>query len=378
VYAIGWHKSGDLRVGLKGISIMPINVYTGLMGSGKSYECVSSVIIPAIKAGRRVVTNVDGIDSDSIRAYCHEQYQIDLDKLGEVVHCKNDDVSKPDFLPHGVAVDTFCKAGDLICIDEAWRFWGGDCKLLQEHKVFFREHRHYVHEITKVSCDLVLMVQDIGDLHRSLKVVVEVSFRTIKLKSLGLNKSYRVEMWEGWKQVYRSRVAVENKSYKKAIFPLYSSYVGGTGKELQVDKRQNVLSSPKYWILAILTISVMVAGVYSAYNFFSGSKYKKDTPTTSKNGALTAAGTNAAASSGFKVVNPNIPSVSETWRVSGSMRFGDQAYVIISNAAGRIRLEHPSAFQNQGLSTVGNVDGERVMVWSGTAPTSAYIPSDKK
>ena len=167
---------------------MPINVYTGLMGSGKSYECVSSVIIPAIKAGRRVVTNVDGIDSDSIRAYCHEEYQIELDKLGEVVHCKNEDVHKSDFLPHGVEVDTFCKAGDLICIDEAWRFWGGDCKLLQEHKVFFREHRHYVHETTKVSCDLVLMVQDIGDLHRILKVVVEVSFRTTKLKE-GLNNS---------------------------------------------------------------------------------------------------------------------------------------------------------------------------------------------
>ena len=27
---------------------MPINAYTGLMGSGKSYECVSSVMVPAI------------------------------------------------------------------------------------------------------------------------------------------------------------------------------------------------------------------------------------------------------------------------------------------------------------------------------------------
>jgi zona occludens toxin len=45
---------------------MPITAYTGLMGSGKSYECVSSVIVPAIKKGRRVVTNVDGIDSDAM------------------------------------------------------------------------------------------------------------------------------------------------------------------------------------------------------------------------------------------------------------------------------------------------------------------------
>jgi zona occludens toxin len=356
---------------------MPINVYTGLMGSGKSYECVSSVIIPAIKAGRRVVTNVDGIDSDSIRAYCHEEFQIELEKLGEVVHCKNEDVPKPDFLPHGTEVDTFCKAGDLICIDEAWRFWGGDCKLLQEHKVFFREHRHYVHEATKVSCDLVLMVQDIGDLTRSLKVVVELSFRTTKLKSLGFNKSYRVEMWEGWKQLHKSRLSVENKKYKNVIFPLYSSYLGGTGKELQVDKRQNLLSSPKYWILAFLTILLMGGGVYWVTRFFSASKYTKGAAVASETSVKTPAGTAAAASGGAKFVNPDIPPISETWRVSGSMKLGDQAYVIISNAAGRIRLEHPSAFQNQGLSTVGNVDGERVMVWSGVA-ASSFLPSDKK
>jgi len=109
---------------------MPINAYTGLMGSGKSYECVSSVIVPAVKEGRRVVTNVDGIDNDAIRAYCHEKFGLPMDKLGEVVHCTNNDVPKADFLPHGEDVDTFCKPGDLICIDEAWRFWGTDCKLL--------------------------------------------------------------------------------------------------------------------------------------------------------------------------------------------------------------------------------------------------------
>ena len=127
---------------------MPINSYTGLMGSGKSFECVTSVIIPAVKEGRRVVTNVDGIDSDAIRAYCHEKFDIAMDKLGEVVHCTNDDVPKANFLPYAQDADTFCKPGDIVCIDEAWRFWGTDCKLLAEHKVFFREHRHFVHPDT--------------------------------------------------------------------------------------------------------------------------------------------------------------------------------------------------------------------------------------
>lgn len=341
---------------------MPINAYTGLMGSGKSYECVSSVIVPAIKAGRRVVTNVDGIDSDAIRAYCQDKWAIDPDKLGHVVHCQNDDVGKASFLPHGENVDTFCKPGDIICIDEAWRFWGTDCKLLAEHKIFFREHRHYIHPESKVSCDLVLMVQDITDLHRTLKVVVEVTFRTTKIKTLGWDKTYRVEMWEGYKLPSRSRVSVENKKYQKEIFPLYSSYQGGTGKEMRVDDRQNVLKSPKLWVLAGLVIALFAGGTYSIVMFFSGSKYKR--ADTQANSGPAAAQKAKPGSSGA-VATPGAPDVSDLWRVVGSYQVGVTAFVVLANDAGSIRVEHPSAFQNSGVATVGHVDGQRVMFWSG-------------
>jgi len=354
---------------------MPINVYTGLMGSGKSYECVSSVILLAVKNGRRVVTNVDGIDSDAIRAYCQEKFSIDPDKLGHVVHCTNEDIPKTSFLPYGGSVDTFCKAGDIICIDEAWRFWGTDCKLLHEHKVFFREHRHFVDEKTKVCCDLVLMVQDISDIHRTLKVVVEVSFRTTKIKTLGWSKTYRVEMWEGYKQTVRSRISVENKRYDEAIFPLYSSYVGGTGKELQVDGRQNVLNSPKLWIMGILVLALFSFSIYFAVSFFNGSKFKKDAAIATKSGDQGKG--DAATTARRSLAKPDTPSISEVWRITGTVQLGTQAFVVLSNAAGRVRLEHPSAFQNKGLAMVGEVDGERVMVWSGAA-ASTWLAGDKK
>jgi zona occludens toxin len=37
---------------------MAIKVYVGLMGSGKSYEVVSNVIVPALGRGRRVISNI--------------------------------------------------------------------------------------------------------------------------------------------------------------------------------------------------------------------------------------------------------------------------------------------------------------------------------
>ncbi|SUX73736.1 Zonula occludens toxin [Citrobacter freundii] len=40
---------------------MAISAYIGIPGSGKSYEAVCNVIIPAFTSGRRVVTNIYGL-----------------------------------------------------------------------------------------------------------------------------------------------------------------------------------------------------------------------------------------------------------------------------------------------------------------------------
>lgn len=343
---------------------MPINAYTGLMGSGKSFECVVSVIIPAVAKGRRVVTNVDGIDSDSIRAYIHEKQGIALDKLGEVVHCKNEDVFKADFLPHGEPVDTFCQPGDLICIDEAWRFWGSDSKISMEHRIFFREHRHYAHGESGVTCDLVLMVQDISDLHRILKTVVELSFRTTKIKSLGLNKIYRVEMWEGWKQTAKARVDVINKKYDPQIFPLYSSYSGGHGKEVQVDDRQNILKNPKVWFFLFMIVFGGVGSVWGVLHFFNRGAPSAPVAVQSVN-AVPA----GQLPPGSPSASPAAPQVlSSAWRIAGEIVVDGQRQVVLVNGEGVIRYEHPSNFQNSGRVMTGQLDGQRVSTFSGSKP----------
>lgn len=332
---------------------MPINAITGLMGSGKSFECVSSVIIPAVRSGRRIVTNVDGIDSEAIRCYCFEKFSIPLDQLGFVVHCTNDQVFEADFFPHGSDTQTFVQPGDLVCIDEAWRFWGTDSKIIKEHRIFFREHRHYVHPDTKVCCDLVLMVQDIGDLNRLLKAVVELSFRTTKIKSLGLSKVYRVEMWEGWKQAIKTRSMVQNKKYDPEIFPLYSSYTGGTGKELTVDKRQNVLASPKVWIMFLLVVVLGSVSIFFASKVFSP-KGKSSEPDKQ-----------VSASSQSSPKQPQIV-FSDQWRISGTVNLKNGLYVVLINQNGNIRYEHPSNFTFEGRLMIGTVDGQKVSYFSGS------------
>ncbi|WP_218058625.1 zonular occludens toxin domain-containing protein [Gilliamella sp. Occ3-1] len=49
---------------------MAISAYVGVPGSGKSYEVVKSVLLPAYMAGRRIVTNIEGIKEEAFKRVC--------------------------------------------------------------------------------------------------------------------------------------------------------------------------------------------------------------------------------------------------------------------------------------------------------------------
>lgn len=159
----------------------------------------------------------------------------------------------------------------------------------------------------------------------------------------------------------RSRVAVENKQYQKDVFPLYSSYQGGAGKEMRVDDRQNILKSPKVWVLAVLVVGAFSFGVYTIVGFFSGAKYKGQTAVSAKTETQPGKSSPSAQVAGA----PPVPDVSDLWRITGTYQVGSSAYVVLVNDAGSVRVEHPSAFQGSGAAMVGQVDGQRVLHWSG-------------
>lgn len=361
---------------------MPINVYTGLMRSGKSYEVVSEVILNAIASGRRVVTNVDGISNDLIREYVAEKRKLAIESLGTVFHVVNEDVFKPDFFPyyddgHGEHTDTIVQPGDLVCIDEAWRFWGTDNKLHKHHKSFFLEHGHFTHAETGVACDLVLMIQDMGTLHRFVKSVVAFSFRTHKKVSLGLGNTYSVTMWEGSKMVKGSLIGSWVRTYNKAIFPLYSSFKGGvSGKTVNVDNRQNIFADPKLWLGFIALVTVAFFSFRNIWFFFHPSKPEEKAGVSKVEVSKPAAASAVPGTTQYASDNPMpsaspAPVFSQAWRYAGRLQMPGTVYAIVMGASGRIRLESPSVFQNNGLAAVGDVDGSKVTAFSGQAASSS-------
>lgn len=102
---------------------MAISAYVGVPGSGKSFEVVRSVIIPAVAQGRRVVSNIYGLNAEKIYDYVRDNYK--NAEIGEVLLVTNEQVQDENFFPYKNSdldgVKTYCQPGDLICVDEAWR-----------------------------------------------------------------------------------------------------------------------------------------------------------------------------------------------------------------------------------------------------------------
>lgn len=341
---------------------MPLNAYTGLMGSGKTYEVVSSVILPALAKGRRVVTNIEGLDFEKIRLYLVATVA-DLN-LGSLVLVSNEDVLKPDFFCTSQDdAAALVQGGDLVCLDEAWRFFGASVKMPPQAMVFLREHRHFSDSESGVTCDIVLMLQSISDLHRSVKSVVELSFKTHKLKAVGLNRRYRLDMFEGSDQKISRRANTWQKSYKSEIYDLYHSYAGGTGSEVAIDGRQNIFSDPALWFKG-LGVLVLVGVAFGLLNYLYG-RYRPSTATAAAS-VPAPAGAASAPAPGAVPAPPPPPAVSSSWRYVGKVSGFSGHRDIVASESGQLRAS-PVAFTGAGLARSGKVDGVPVYSWSGAS-----------
>lgn len=344
---------------------MAINAYTGLQGSGKSYEATSMVVVPAIKTGRRVVTNIDGIDQDAIYSYL-EKRGGDSANFGVIVHVTNADVMKSGFFPfEGNSVEqVVVQAGDLVVIDEAWRFWGTDVKMSKEHMEFFRMHRHYTHTETGVSCDIAVILQSISDLHRSLKAVIELHSRTTKLKTIGQPSRYRVELFEGGKLTKAAKFDSFLRKYNSEVFPLYKSYDGIAGTERAIDNRQNILNNPRVWVLGTLMFVALVGSILTLAHLYKTRVAKSpEAPVVLSN--TSDGGTIVSSSVGSVPQDQSMPAVSSL-RIAGVVMVRGQPFVALVDQSGRIRLEGSGNFTGYGALLIGKIDGHRVTTWSGS------------
>src|SRR5437764_152067 len=103
---------------------MAVTAYVGEPGSGKTYEVVTEVVLPALREGRRVVSNIRGLHYDEMKAYLMVDCTVAEEALGELVLVDVEDPGKPNFFYTEAQPESVVRPGDLVVLDECWRWFG--------------------------------------------------------------------------------------------------------------------------------------------------------------------------------------------------------------------------------------------------------------
>lgn len=358
---------------------MSIKAYVGRMGSGKTYEVVSVVILGALRRGRRVVTNIAGIDYQAMIDLLIAE-GIDPDRIGRIVQVPHERVATADFwLTEQGNEDAKAKMaagegepeaqgilpGDLVALDEIWRFWSGfatrdaeGSKRPQEVMNFMRMHRHFTHPESGIACDLALITQDVMDISRQVRAVIEETYLMTKHTAVGRSNRYRVDVCQGGqsRRVLRSL----QRAYEEKYFALYKSHSGrkegeAGPREENIDQRGNILSGALFKFILPIGALVAVFAVWTVYKFLNPAP-KAQVAVADKPASIGAAAPVSHARSQ--------PDESSGWRVVGWISDA-RMRVVLSNGQVQRIIEPPNWRMTGATLETFLPSGDAVTPWSG-------------
>lgn len=230
-----------------------IENHFGKPGSGKSYSVMADVILPALKSGCRVLTNIDGANDKTCRLRLGAALGYDPDELEALYIYLSDEDIKGGFCWSQV------QAKDVFVIDEAQRYWPGGALKATDPVAFkfFGEHRHY-------GCTIHCITINPGNYQAPMRSYAEVCHLYKKLGVLGLNSRYTRRDYASAIPSTDSQVGSTTGRYSPEIFTYYKS-VSEAGN-LVISKQKNILLRPK--MLAMFAIILLLA-VFSIYRVAS-------------------------------------------------------------------------------------------------------------
>ncbi|WP_334054530.1 zonular occludens toxin family protein [Pasteurella multocida] len=365
---------------------MSITAYVGIPGSGKSYEVVSSVIVEHFKRGRRIVTNIEGIDENKLINFCLEDDKnLTFEQLGSLIRVTDEQCQQEDFFPYKGSENTLCRAGDLICLDEIWRIFSTE-NIHKNHRSFIAEHRHFTDKKTGICCDLVVINQSISGIPRFIKDRVETTYLMSRLLALGMPTRYRVNVYTGAKTTKASLITQYQNKYNPKIFNLYKSFDTKNGKQTQVDDRQNFFKSFTFKLIVFSSIAMFILSYFAFSHFYKSmtkdikkeevqqvevnhvEQIKLDEQKTSTNKKSQEQKFNQLFSrlkEQEALKTTVVPPYSKNWRISGELIKNGQDFVVLVDMRGNLRLEEKRYFKNEGRALEGLINGEYVTYYTG-------------
>lgn len=351
---------------------MAITVYSGRPGGGKSYGVVENVILPSLKLGRTIVTNMP-LEMPAI-------YQAFPD--AEVILFDNAELQR-GLLDLDTRADL---RGAVFVIDECWKFWPNGQRVtdLPAHqRAFFSEHRHYVGS-SGLTTEIVLVCQSLAQITPAIRELVDSTYIVSKLDKLAQAGKYRVDIYSGPQQLTRpdfhQLVRKAFGHYRADVYKFYKSHTRNdsgfdAGLESPADKRGNIWSSPfwRYFVPACALIGAF--GVWGVLSWLDGSRFRDaENPVV-----VSSAGSLPVDRSAFPArsilpaaaASDSLP-LSPDWRIAAVLQRGasNRGWAILVDSEGRERTipltDHCTSIRRTPDWTC-RVDGFSVTFYSGSA-----------
>jgi zona occludens toxin len=253
---------------------MAITAYTGLPGSGKSYGVTENVILPALKDGVRIWTNIP-LNMELIEHEFPAQVRL---------------FDTSDILDDPTWFEETFEAGAILVIDECWRLWPAGIKannMEDSHKSFLAEHRHKIGSDGR-STQIVLVTQDLAQIAAYPRGLVETTYRAVKLVAVGQDNKFRIDIYTGSvtgpQPPEKAKLRSMYSSYKAEIYKYYKSQTMSEtnehGDESRTDTRTNILNSPlfKFVIPGVFVAGIVVIyfGIKAVSSMYSGDQEEAD------------------------------------------------------------------------------------------------------
>lgn len=363
---------------------MAIDAYTGLPRSGKSYSVVKNVILPSLKQGRAVYTNIP------LNQCAFDEFP------GLVNQLPSDWFSVPDLAK-------LFAPGSVVVLDELWRRWPSGLKSSNvpfSDKEFLAEHGHLV-DVNGNTTRVVLVTQDLSQIASFARDLVDKTYRSTKLDAVGANSRFRVDIYQGSVTGQRPPKSAHIRStydhYEESVWRYYKSSTksesGTVGDESRADKRTVIWRSPFILfsifgpILGIPLLLWYLSSVFSADGLV-------DLPPDQQRPAISNPAPipqpsyrhfdRSPAPPPPPPPRPSGPTDSPTWRVAGSLLRSSSAassmpdVVILVSVYGDRRLVPVSDcdLQPDSISYTCTVDGFRAAPWTGRGDSTGWANSD--
>lgn len=231
--------------------------HEGLPRSGKSYEACVYHLLPAVKEGRPVLTNIEGINCEKVASITGVPVRIVEQLITCIYHPEIEDVharveaQKQSFLE--------CVQKDsLVIIDEIQNlFPSGREKLSSDWTRFITEHGHD-------GLDILIMGQDRRDCHNLWRRRIQRVITFTKQTAVGRDNNYTWVAYEATKPEVYKKINSGSRAYEKQYFGIYKSHTDGTkNKAAYSDDRINIFKTAGFkW-----GVPIFIGVLYFAIDF---------------------------------------------------------------------------------------------------------------